>query len=174
MPSVSLSNAADKDLKMPVVGLGTFGYFPYGGKPENWNNAVAKSASLVWLSVGATRFDSAYGYKSKQGVADAILEYTKNYTTTPRADIFITQKCGGDNGNALGYDNVMGQVAGLLKMYQTSYFDLLLIHWPSLKTGSSVSTDPVCQNGHRDYNPSLCRQHTWKALEDMYTNGTVK
>ncbi len=68
----------------------------------------------------------------------------------------------------------MAQVAGLLKMYQTSYFDLLLIHWPSLKTGTSQSTDPVCQNDHRDYNPSLCRQHTWKALEDMYANGTVK
>ena len=56
------------------------------------NDATAYNASLLWSSVGGTRWDSAYGYKSKQGVADAILEITGNYTKIPRSQIFITQK----------------------------------------------------------------------------------
>ena len=36
IPSIPLNNAADPSLRMPVVGLGTFGYAPYGGDPENW------------------------------------------------------------------------------------------------------------------------------------------
>ncbi len=50
------------------------------------------NVSLSWFSVGGRRWDSAYCYVSKKGIADAILEVTNNYTTIPRSEIFITQK----------------------------------------------------------------------------------
>ena len=69
----------------------------------------------------------------------------------------------------------MGQYQGLLEMFGTTYFDLLLIHWPACPAASSQSTDPVCQKQHKEkYDPKLCRQHTWKALEDIFTNGTAR
>eukprot|EP01084_Bolivina_argentea_P257453 433759_1 len=168
MHSVSLSNAAAPNLKMPVVGLGTYSY-THGGNPENWTNAVGYNASLLWASVGGRRFDSAYEYRSKQGVADAILSITQNFTKIPRSDIFITQKV------HLGYEDVMNEYEQLLQMFQTDYFDLVLIHWPSDPNSWNTYIDPVCQtNNTNTYNVSLCRQHTWRALEDMFKNGTAK
>ena len=95
------------------------------------------------------------------------------FTVCDCVNLFV--KVGGDNGNALGYDNVMEQFQGLLKMFNTDYFDLLLIHWPSCTAPTSESTDPTCkQQDKRTYDPSTCRQHTWKALEDIFTNGSAK
>ena len=39
VPSIPLYNAADVDLRIPVVGLGTFGY-NNGGNPEHSNTMV--------------------------------------------------------------------------------------------------------------------------------------
>merc|ERR1719411_809319 len=89
MLTISLNNAAVPGLKMPVVRLGTFGYAPYGGDPENWNDATGYNASLLWWSLGQRGWDSAYSYHSKQGIANAILDLTNNYTTTKRSDIWI-------------------------------------------------------------------------------------
>eukprot|EP01084_Bolivina_argentea_P257457 433763_1 len=177
MPSIPLQNAADKDLRMPVVGLGTFSYYPYGSNlSENWNYSVAFDASLSWFALNGTRWDSAYSYGSKKGIADGLNYVTNNYTTVPRSNIFITQKVG---EAAMGYDNVTQQFEELLHMFHTTYFDLVLIHWPTddgahYKNKSS-STDPSCQpQNPTTYNASICRQNTWSALVDWYRNGTAK
>ncbi len=59
------------------------------------------------------RWNSAHQYKSKQGVADSSLNVTNNFTTTPRSDIFITNKIGAGE-TAMGYiDNVSNFIHGL-------------------------------------------------------------
>eukprot|EP01084_Bolivina_argentea_P257451 433757_1 len=128
MPTVLLQNAASADSNMPAVRLGTFGYYPYGCNPENWRNGSAYNASLLWFGAGGIGWDSAFGYLSKQDVAAGILQATNNYKTVTRDKIWITTKVGGDNGNQLGYNNVMAQYASLLKLFKTDYFDLVLIH----------------------------------------------
>eukprot|EP01084_Bolivina_argentea_P006972 13157_1 len=165
MPSISLNNAADPNLRMPVVGLGTFSY-KNGGDPEHWTDAVGYNASLLWASVGGTRWDSAHSYQSKQGIADAILEITQNFTKIPRSHIFITQKV-----PCVGYTDVMEMYQQLLQMFQTDYFDLILIHWPD---SAKTTSNPYCQEDNSTFNATLCRQDTWRAFEDMFTNGTAK
>ena len=169
VPSVELNNAADADLRMPAVGLGTFGY-SHGGDPEVWNYTTGFNTALQWFNLGGKRWDSAHSYKSVQGVADGLLNVTNSWSTTPRSDIFITQKIGG-GGNTLGYNSTLQQFEELLLMFNTTYFDLLLIHWPSLPDNrtSNDSSDSVCNSADsRRYNPTLCRQITWKAMEQIY------
>eukprot|EP01084_Bolivina_argentea_P211528 359821_1 len=177
IPSVPLRNAATADSKMPVVGLGTYGYasIPYGNDPEVWNYTVSYNSSLKWFSIGGRRWDNAYCYESKKGVADALVKLTNNYTTIPRSEIFITQKVGDCIGDALGYDNVMQQYDTLLKLFQTDYFDLVLIHWCTCTSNFSISTDPTCQiQNVSSFDAGVCRQHTWQAMMDLFHQGKAR
>merc|ERR1712228_545954 len=62
-------------------------------------------------------------------------------------------------------------------MGNTSYIDLILIHWPSANnTETYSSSDPYCNANpnNKEYSPSLCRQSTWKALEFIFNEGKAK
>ena len=169
VPSVELLNAADADVLMPFVGLGTYGY-NHGGNPEHWDDTVGFNTALQWFSIGGRRWDSAYSAASVKGVADGLLNITNNWTDIRRQEIFITQKIGID-GDALGYNDTLQQFQKLLIMFNTTYFDLLLIHWPSLPNNrsSNDSSTPYCNSGDpSEYNPTFCRQITWKAMEKIY------
>ena len=159
VPSVTLMNGAKPGSKMPVSGIGTWGYVhqPGTGKPgEVWNDTVATTAIGKWLSLGGRRIDGSMGYGDQVGVGDAV----KSSGIT-RSEIFMTSKI-----SLNGYNETFTQIQKVLSDLQMDYVDLLLIHWPGYPHASS---DPTCQG-----NPSTlrgCRQSVWKALEELFKDG---
>ena len=67
----------------------------------------------------------------------------------------------------MGYNDTLNEFNTLTKMWNTSYFDLILIHWPYQNI--STSSDPACNASSSQYNAKICRQETWKAYEYIFT-----
>ncbi|XP_065187095.1 aldo-keto reductase Mvan_2161-like [Sycon ciliatum] len=157
VPSVSLRNAARPGLVMPIVGLGTGHCNPVEGG-ECMNNETAYKATLDFLRAGGRRIDTAITYHDQTGIGKAIKD-----SGVARADIFITSKCG--PGFPLGYQDSLDQMQTSLKQLDTTYVDLMLIHWPGPPGNSS---DPDCQPPSINY--TLCRLNTWRAMEKIFTD----
>ena len=158
-PSVTLMNAAQTGMKMPVAGIGTWGYVhePNTGRPgEVWNDTVAEKAMKEWLALGGRRIDGSSSYKDQVGVGNAI-----KASGIPRKEIFMTSKI-----YLVGYNETFTQMDQVLSDLQMDYVDLLLIHWPKV---SSSSTDPSCQLNVTSWRD--CRQSVWKAVETLYKDG---
>jgi len=77
-----------------------------------------------------------------------------------RSELFITSKLSPRNH---GFDACIKSVHNSLKLLQTSYLDLYLIHWPGA-SGKKVD----------DPNNATLRRESWKALEECYREGLVK
>eukprot|EP01083_Nonionella_stella_P036413 99357_1 len=154
---------------MPVIGIGTGSYGKNSGKSnisyvEVWNYTDAYDVSQNWYKVGGTRWDSACDYVSVDGTAAGLLNATANWTLAKREDFFITSKTG--PGRPLGYNDSITEWQQVVNMWNTTYVDLLLIHWPYQNI--STSSDPVCNGTNTKYNIKLCIQQTWKAYEYIF------
>ena len=160
-PSVPLMNAAKPGMKMPVTGIGTWGYVhkPNTGIPgEVWNDSIAQTAVGQWLALGGRRIDGSLGYGDQKGVGIAI-----KASGIPREDIFMTSKLAPN-----GYNETLKQVDELLGDLGMDYVDLLLVHWPG--PPAPGSTDPACKILNiTSY--GACRQSVWKAMEQVYNSG---
>eukprot|EP01084_Bolivina_argentea_P211530 359823_1 len=153
---------------MPVVGIGTGPY--QSGKsnishPEHWNYTIAFQVSTSWFSINGSRWDSSVDYIAVNGTADGLLTATKHWTETPRDTFFITSKTG-PAINLLGYNESIEQWKQIVKVWNTTYVDLLLIHFPY--KNPSNSTDPYCNTSNSKYSVKLCIQSTWKAYEYIF------
>ena len=159
-PSVTLMNAAKPGLKMPVTGLGTWGYVHQqntGVPGEVWNDSIAETVVGQWLALGGRRIDGALGYMDQVGVAKGI-----KASGIAREEIFVTSKLAPN-----GYNETFTQLDKLLTELQLDYVDLLLIHWPG--PPAPGSTDPACKTTHiTSYD--ACRQSVWKAMEEIYNS----
>lgn len=67
----------------------------------------------------------------------------------------------------MGYNETLEQVDGVLADYNTSYIDLMLIHWP---TSNGHSTDPACNSGTT---AAACRLSTYRGLLTALNAGKV-
>eukprot|EP01084_Bolivina_argentea_P211526 359818_1 len=175
IPTVLLSNAASPSSYMPVIGLGTGGYWTAKNAnttPDYWNVTAGYKNALKWFSLfehGIIRFDCANSYDSNPGVAQAIHNYTHNFRTVSRDKVFITSKTGLEH--PMGYNETFHELDIILNMFQIDYVDLLLVHWPHR---SLASTDIYCNNSNINYSPSKCRKSTWKAFEKIFETGKAK
>ena len=157
-PDVDLMNAAKPGSKMPVTGIGTWGYVhtPGTGRPgEVWNDTTAEKAVSEWIKLGGRRIDGSIGYRDQVGVGKAIKS-----SGVARKDIFMTSKL-----EMEGYNETLKQMDQLLEDLQMDYVDLLLIHWPGVPHSSS---DPACQGNPTTWRS--CRQSVWKALETLFNS----
>ena len=134
-----LSNSVE----IPCIGFGMW---------QTPDNEVGVNSVLSALKAGYTHIDTAQAYRNEDCVGKAIQQSGVN-----RDDIFITTKIWND---CHSYDLVMSSFAESLKNINTSYVDLLLIHWP---------------------NPAPFRDRwqeanaeTWRAMEDLYKEGKVR
>ncbi|CAF1283909.1 unnamed protein product [Adineta ricciae] len=151
--SVRLRNAAQEDVFMPVIGLGTGGYgTPNGVGGEYWGRDQGHNATLTWLKMGGRRIDTSDDYASRDGIGTGWMA-----SGIPRSEIFITSKV-----DVSTYDQALDNFATILKSLQTDYIDLLLIHWPGQISDKSMTS-------FRDQ-----RIQTWRALETLLEQKQVR
>ncbi|USS90274.1 aldo/keto reductase [Fructilactobacillus carniphilus] len=132
--TITLNNG----IEMPLLGLGVW---------KSDNQTAAQSVKWA-LANGYRAIDTAKQYGNEAGVGEGLKEGLAE-NGLKREDIFLTTKV--FNGDQ-GYESTLKAFEGQLERLQTSYVDLLLIHWPV--------------NGK--YN------ETWKAMEKLYHEGKVR
>jgi len=129
--TVKLSNGVG----MPYFGLGVF-------KTEE-GEEVEKSVKWA-IEAGYRHIDTAAIYKNESGVGKAVIA-----SGIPRNELFITTKAWNENQRK---DTVMEGFEESLKLLQTDYVDLYLIHWPVKEKYTS----------------------TWKVMEEIYRSGRAR
>ena len=139
MPTVKLQHSG---VHFPYVSLGTG-----SGMIEKGN--VCEDATSTWLSadVGGTAIDTAYVYNDQANVTRGIRDVQPPLA---REDYFLTTKCPPGTTN-----EVRRCIADNLELLQTTYVDVLLVHWPS-------STD------------AQATLASWKAVQEAFVNGTAR
>ena len=128
--TVTLNNGVE----MPLLGLGVYDMY----------NDEAEQAVEWALETGYRLIDTASMYKNELQIGNAIRN-----STGAREEIFLTTKV---NDKDQGYDATLRAFDQSLKLLQTDYVDLYLIHWPIAAT----------------------RKETWKALEKIYESGIAR
>lgn len=128
--SVKLANGVE----IPLVGMGTF----------RAGDSELKNAIISAISVGYTSFDTAWIYKNEHEVAEGIQASGRK-----REEFFITSKLW---NSFQGYDGTLLAFEASLKLLDTDYIDLYLVHWP----GKDKFID------------------TWKAFEKLYRDGRAR
>ncbi|CAF1084455.1 unnamed protein product [Rotaria sordida] len=189
--SFSLFNSAESGLCLPVLGLGT-GFYginnePYGTYPECGSEpqgdppvppppgcgSNTQKAVYTWLSkAGGLRLDCANSYNNQRSVARGIEQ-----SGIDRSQIFILSKVGPTF--PLGFNETIQQTLDILQELQTTWIDLLLVHWPIMQhPGQSYvpkSTDPACNTTNPlAYNEKQCRLSTWSAMLALFDLGLVR
>ena len=142
---------------MPSINLGTCcGSDPSVGLP-------------VWLQMGGSGIDTAYDYHDQMNIS-AVLETLPPHKTEgkSRGDLFVLTKVSPDGystmaGKAairgsdalckLGAAGAIGQLKEDLKELNTTYADIVLLHWPC---GSHTGTDRPPRPRRGAYAASCC------------------
>jgi len=129
--TIKLANGVE----MPYLGLGVH-KTKEGSEVEN---------SVKWaLEAGYRHIDTATYYENELGVGNAIKE-----SGIPRNELFITTKSWNENQRK---GTVMEGFEESLRLLQTDYVDLYLIHWPV--KGKYTET--------------------WKVFEEIYRSGRAR
>jgi diketogulonate reductase-like aldo/keto reductase len=123
-------------VEVPALGFGTARMSEY----ETEYRAVEAA-----LEAGYRHVDTAQIYGSEPAVGDALAD-----SDLDREDVFLTTKLAGENRS---YDAVVESTRESLDDLDTSYVDLLLIHWPV----DDVSTE-----------------ETLRAMNDLRDDGLVR
>lgn len=131
IPSTTLHNGSF----IPQLGLGVL---------KAQDGEEVENAVLTALKNGYTLIDTAAIYGNEAGVGEALRK-----TVIPRSEIFLTTKVW---NNSQGYEQTLRAFEHSLKLLQTDYIDLYLIHWPV--AGKF--------------------KETWRAMETLYKHGKVK
>lgn len=108
METVKLNNGVE----MPILGYGV-----YQVTPAECERCVTDA-----ISVGYRSIDTAQAYYNEEGVGNAIIK-----SRIPRSEFFITTKVWVSNA---GYERAAASIDESLRLLQTDYIDLLLIHQP--------------------------------------------
>lgn len=105
------------------------------------------------IQCGYRFFDTASLYGTERALGQAVRE-----SGLPREDFIIETKLWIQER---GYENARHALDASLKRLQMDYVDLYLIHWPR-------------QSGKSDENWKEVNLETWRALEELQTEGKVK
>lgn len=103
-------------VEIPSIGLGTW----------RLTGDVCRRSVRTALELGYRHLDTAQEYGNERQVGEAI-----KTSAVDRDDVFVTTKLGSRNR---AYDDVIRSVEESLAKLDTTYVDLLLIHWPNVMT----------------------------------------
>jgi diketogulonate reductase-like aldo/keto reductase len=150
------------DFQMPMIGLGT-------GFGSRITEETAYNQVRSFLQLGGRRIDSGFSYGNEEAVGRAIRD-----SGIPRDQLYIVGKVCNRASN--GYEEARSQILLSLQRLQITYFDILMYHWPGIESGgNSQSTDPSCRNQNPAlFNPRVCRQRVWQAIEEAYRAGQAR
>ena len=130
-------------VEIPCIGFGMW---------QTPDNEVGVNSVLSAIKAGYTHIDTAQAYRNEDCVGKAIKQ-----SGVAREDLFITTKIWND---AHSYDLVMSTMEESFRQLETTYVDLLLIHWPN----------PVMYRSRWEE----ANAETWKAMEELYEAGKVR
>jgi len=131
-------------VKIPVVGLGTWGMGGFGSRFLGGDDEAVRALQLG-LDLEMRFIDTAEMYgrgHSEEVVAKAV--------RTRRNEVFIATKVSPEH---LAYDDVLRSATASLRRLQTEYIDLYQVHWP---------------------NPSIPIGETMRAMERLVDEGKVR
>lgn len=138
---------------MPAVGFGTY----------KLKNEEVAGPVLEALKAGYRLIDTAQVYENEKGVGDALRR-----SGLGRGDVVIETKVW---RSSHGYERTIAACNASLKKLGVDYVDLYVIHWPGCKTGWPLARGTCCP---KDWTPKMRDTGTWRAMEDLYTQGKVK
>ncbi|KAF5828938.1 Aldo/keto reductase [Dunaliella salina] len=141
-PHIKLSHSL---IDLPRVGLGTF---------KLAGSEVTSSVSRA-LEIGYRHIDTAVIYKNEELISSALKQHG-----IAREEVFITSKI---SPYQQGAERARAAALEILQRLDSSYVDLLLIHWPG--ASKTKTTDPA--------NAKL-RLESWRVLEELYEQGKLK
>ena len=127
MNRITLNNT----IQMPMLGFGTF---LMGG-------SECEKSVLAAIRSGYRMIDTAQAYGNEEAVGNAIVK-----SDVHREELFLVTKV-----NFRSYENTRETVEASLNKLQTSYLDLVLLHWPF---GNYYAA--------------------WRELEKMYHEGKIR
>ena len=130
-------------VEIPCIGFGMW---------QTPDDEVGVNSVLSAIRAGYRHIDTAQAYGNEDCVGRGWHE-----SGLAREELFITTKIWNDNHS---YDLVMSSFEKSLQQLDTSYVDLLLIHWPN---------PPKFRSRWEEANAE-----TWRAMEDLYEAGKVR
>ena len=130
-------------VEIPCIGFGMW---------QTPDDVVGVNSVKSAIEAGYTHIDTAQAYGNEDCVGKAIREIGAD-----RDKLFITTKIWNNNHS---YDLVMSSMEESLKKLETSYVDLLLIHWPNPLPFRSRWEEANAE--------------TWRAMEELYKAGKVR
>lgn len=137
-------------LKMPRIGLGTFGVK---------DKALCLKLFSEAITTGYRLFDTGTLVGNEQFIGDVVFEKL-NSQEIERDDIFIETKIAPYEH---GRQATNKAVSESLKRFKLSYLDLVLVHWPGV-----AKTPPG------DAKNKQMRAETWQELENLVGEGKIK
>ena len=130
-------------VEIPCVGFGMW---------QTPDDETGVNSVVSAINAGYTHIDTAQAYGNEGCVGEALRR-----TGADREKLFITTKIWNNNHS---YDLVMSSFEDSLKKLDTSYVDLLLIHWPN----------PIAFRDHWE----KANAETWKAMEELCKAGKAR
>eukprot|EP00658_Telonema_sp_P-2_P019407 TRINITY_DN17659_c0_g1_i2.p2 TRINITY_DN17659_c0_g1~~TRINITY_DN17659_c0_g1_i2.p2 ORF type:complete len:165 (-),score=39.83 TRINITY_DN17659_c0_g1_i2:77-571(-) len=106
---------------------------PPGMTPGADCHAAVEAAVIAWIQAGGVRIDNGDSYLNMNAVGRGIAR-----SGVPRERVFLVNKLGSPLG--MGAADFIAQSEESLREYNTSYVDLLLVHWPTSPGNSSEPT----------------------------------
>lgn len=135
-------------IDIPDIGFGTWN-IPYG---EDCEKAVFEA-----IKAGYRHIDTAGAYGNERSVGLGVKAALSEGLIEKRSDVFITSKLWNTNRS---YNKAFRGFDKSMRNLDLDYIDLYLIHWPANKV--------------RYKNPDEVNAVAWKALEELYEDGSVK
>lgn len=147
-------------VKMPGIGLGTFG-------SDKYNAQQVAEAVYGAIKTGYRMIDCAAVYQNEDSIGEALNKVLSD-GIVKREELFITSKVWNDM-----HKNVLQSCQKSLKDLQLEYLDLYLVHWPFPNYHV-----PGCDVDYRspDARPFSVDEFmsTWKQCEELVDRGLVK
>ena len=135
-------------IDIPDIGFGTWN-IPYG---EDCEKAVFEA-----IKAGYRHIDTAGAYGNERSVGLGVKAALSEGLIEKRSDVFITSTLWNTNRS---YNKAFRGFDKSMRNLDLDYIDLYLIHWPANKV--------------RYKNPDEVNAVAWKALEELYEDGSVK
>ncbi|ETO25702.1 hypothetical protein RFI_11434 [Reticulomyxa filosa] len=167
------SDLLQKNKMLRIDGSIEYGY------QQNVGRAVADAIEQGKITRFSFSFFSFFLHNFIFYTLTKFLDFRHTYVTIehthPREEIWITSKIG--PSMPMGYYETIEQCYEILHQYNTTYLDLLLIHWPS---SEQTSTDDFCRayddSGAENsmYDARKCRQSVWSAMQYLLGTDAVR